>query len=192
MFSDLTVNVLVLRLVALAFLAPVQRLAVAASAVALGDAGPKYDGELKLDPLRHVELFGLLSTIILGIGWSKPVTVDAAQLRLGRAGIVLVILAAFVALLLMALVSRLLATPVVTMLPFSVALTLSGFLNVVGEVALWFALLGLIPIPPLAGGLLLTAFDIRVSPPVQWILAGLLFVAAATGTVRYFLGPAYG
>src|SRR4051794_28850999 len=119
MFTDLTINLIVLRLLSLLIIAPVQRVVVAATAVALGDAGPKYDGALSADPLRHLDLFGSLSTIFFGIGWSKPVTVDPAQYKVGRAGIVLVILAAFAALLVTAFVLRLLVIPALTMLPYT-------------------------------------------------------------------------
>jgi Zn-dependent protease len=191
MFVDLTVNLIVLRLVSLLIIAPVQRVAVAATAVALGDRGPKYDGELTADPLRHLDLFGTISTIVFGIGWSKPVTVDPAELRMGRAGIVVVIIAAFAALLATAFVLRVLVIPALTMLPYTAGLTALSFLQVAARVALWFALLGLVPIPPLTGSLLLTAFGIRVSRQVQWILAAGLSLAVATGVVGRLLGPAH-
>src|SRR5438045_9782078 len=111
MFHDLTTNLIVLRLVSLLIIAPVQRVVVAAMAVALGDPGPKYDGDLRVDPLRHLDLFGSLSTIVFGIGWSRLVTVDAAKLRLGRPGVVVVSLAAFAAPLVTALVLPRLAAP---------------------------------------------------------------------------------
>ncbi len=191
MFVDLTINLIVLRLLSLVLVALVQRLAVAASAVALGDPGPKYDGELTLDPLRHMDVFGALSTILFGIGWSKMVAIDAGKLRIGRAGVVAVILAPFAALLLVAFVMHLLVTPALTMLPFSAGLTVAAFLRVAADVGLWFALLGLIPIPPLTGGLLLTAFGVRVPRPAQWILSAGLAVTVATGVVLQLMGPAH-
>jgi Zn-dependent protease len=190
-FRDLTTNLIVLRLVSLLIIAQVQRMVVAATAVALGDPGPKYDGDLRVDPLRHLDLFGSLSTIVFGIGWSRLVTVDPAKLRLGRPGVVVVIVAAFAALLATAFVLQLLVTPALTMLPDTAGITVAAFLRLAAEVSLWFALFGLVPIPPLTGGLLLTAFGIRVSRPAQWILAAGLAVAVATGTVRQLLGPAY-
>jgi Zn-dependent protease len=172
-------------------MAPVQRVVVAATAVALGDAGPKHDGDLTGDPFRHLDLFGSLSTIIFGIGWSRPVAVDPAEHRVGRAGVVVVIIAAFAALLVTAFVLRMLVTPALTMLPYTAGITVAAFLPVAAGIGLWFALLGLVPIPPLTGGLLLTAFGIRISRRTQWILAAGLFVAVATGVVRRLLGPAH-
>jgi membrane-associated protease RseP (regulator of RpoE activity) len=56
--------------------------------------------------------------------------------------------------------------------------------------AIWFALLSLIPIPPLTGGLVLNALGIRVSQQAQWILVVVLFAGVATGVVRQVLAPA--
>lgn len=190
MFNDLTINLIVLRLVSLLIVAPLQRVAVAATTVALGDAGPKYDGELTIGPIRHLNLFGALSTIIFGIGWSKTVAVDPTALRVGRAGVVVVILAAFAALVTTAYVLHMLATPALTMLPYTAGITAAAVLQVATEVCLWFALLGLVPIPPLTGGLLLTAFGIRVKRQAEWILAAGLVLGVATGLVRDLLGPA--
>jgi hypothetical protein len=82
-------------------------------------------------------------------------------------------------------------TPALTMLPYTAGLTVAAFLRVAAEIGVWFALLGLVPLPPLPGGLLLTAFGIRVSSPAQWILAAGLGVAVATGGGRQLLGPAH-
>lgn len=191
MFVDLTINLIVLRLLALLIVAPAQRVTFAATAVILGDAGPKHDGDLRVDPLRHLDPFGSLSTVVFGIGWSRLVTVDAAQFKVGRAGAALVVAASFAALVLTAFVLHRLVTPAVTMLPFSAGIAVSGFLGVAAQVSLWFALLGLIPIPPLTGGLLLTAFGIRLPARAQWVLAAALFAAVATGLVGGLLGPAH-
>jgi hypothetical protein len=191
MFVDLTINLIVLRLLSLLIIAPIQRLAVAAAAVALGDPGPKYDGELTVDPLRHLDLFGSLTTIVFSIGWSKSVAIDPAKLKVGRAGVVVVILAAFAAVMLTAFVFHLLVTPVVTMLPFTTGITMSAFLDVAAEACLWFALLGMIPIPPLTAGLVLTAFGIRLPRQMEWILAAGLAVAVAAGVVSGLLGPTH-
>jgi Zn-dependent protease len=191
MFADLTINLIVLRIASLLIIAAVQGAAVAATAVALGDAGPKYDGVLTANPLRHLDLFGSLSTIFFGVGWSRPVAIDLGELRVGRAGVVVVILAAFAAQVVAAFVLHVLEVPALTMLPYTAGINVAAFLRVAARIGLWFALLGLIPIPPLTGGLLLNAFGVRVSRQAQWILAAVLAVAVATEMVRQLLGPAH-
>jgi hypothetical protein len=191
MFPELTIQVIVLRFLSLLLMAAVQGATVAATAVLLGDRGPRDDGGLTVNPLRHLELFGAISTILFAMGWSRPVAVDPGEFRVGRAGIVVVILAAFVALMVTAVVLHMLVIPALTMLPYTAGITTAAFLRVAGRIGLWYALLGLIPIPPLTGGLLLTAFGIRVSRSVQWILAAALMVAGATGVVGALLDPAH-
>jgi Zn-dependent protease len=191
MFAELTIHLIVFRFLSLLVMAAVQGVTVAATTVALGDPGPRYDARLTGNPLRHLDLFGSLSTIFSAIGWSSPVAVDPAEFRIGRAGVVVVILAPFVALVGTAFVLHLLVIPALTILPYTAGITTAAFLRVAARIGLWFALLGLIPIPPLAGGLLLNAFGIRVPRQAQWILAVVLLAAVATGVVRQLLGPGH-
>ena len=84
-FFDLTLNQLVLRLVAMVAIAAVHGLAVAGAAVALGDPGPRHDGRFTLNPLAHLDLLGATSGVLFSVGWIKPVAIDPALLRIGRA-----------------------------------------------------------------------------------------------------------
>lgn len=188
---DLTLQTIAFHTVALLIIVGVHGLAVAGTAVLLGDKGPKYDGRLSILPTRHVDLLGGISIVLFGLGWPKPIAVDAAELRIGRAGILVVILAGFVALLITAAVLDALVAPALTTLPDSAALTTSAFLREAASLSLWVALVSLIPVPPLTAGLLLTAFGVRVSKQAGWILAVLLFIAAASGVLASLLDPLY-
>ena len=42
----------------------------------LGDTSQKLRGRLTLNPFRHIDLFGFISIILLGVGWGKPVMID--------------------------------------------------------------------------------------------------------------------
>jgi len=189
--SELTLQSIAFRVLALLIIAGVHGGIVAGAAVLLGDKGPKYDGRLTIVPASHIDLVGAISLIIFGLGWAKPMAVDAGQFRIGRFGIIVVILAGFVGLIVTAALLDALILPALTTLPHTAALTTAAFLRAAGSLSIWFALLGLIPIPPLTGGLLLNAFGIRVSRQAQWILAAVLLVAVATGVVRQLLGPAH-
>ncbi len=164
---------------------------VAGAAVLLGDKGPKYDGRLTVVPAGHIDLVGAFSVILYGLGWGKPVAVDAGEFRIGRFGIVVVILTGFAGLLVLAALLDALVLPALTILPHSAALTTAAFLRVASSLTIWFAVFNLIPIPPLTGGMLLNALGIRVPRQVRWILVAVLLVAVATGTVRRLLGPAH-
>ena len=191
MTLGITFQSIAFRVLALLIIAGVHGGIVAGVAVLLGDKGPKYDGRLTIMPASHIDLVGAFSLIIFGFGWAKPMAIDARQFRTGRIGIVVVILAGFVGLLITAALLDALILPALTNFPHTAALTIAAFLRAASSLSIWFALLGLIPIPPLTGGLLLNAFGIRVSRQAQWILAAVLLVAVATGVVRQLLGPAH-
>lgn len=42
----------------------------------LGDKSPRFKGELTLDPLKHVDIFGALMMAFFGFGWSKSVEIN--------------------------------------------------------------------------------------------------------------------
>src|SRR5260221_14256991 len=90
---DLTLQQLVLRLIAYVFIAAVHGLAVAAVAVAMGDAGPRHDGGLRINPLAHLDVIGTASGVLFSFGWIRPIAIDPAYLRLGRVGLVIVVAA---------------------------------------------------------------------------------------------------
>jgi hypothetical protein len=188
---NLTVQLIAFRVLALLIIAGVQGGIVAGAAVLLGDKGPKFDGRLTVVPASHIDPLGAISLILFGFGWARPVAIDSRQFRIGRVGIVAIILAGFVGLLVTAVVLVALTLPALTGLPHTAALTAAAFLRSASNLSIWFALLSLVPIPPLTGGLLFDAFGIRVSRRVQWMLAALLLVAVATGLVRHLLGPAH-
>lgn len=43
----------------------------------LGDPTPKKQGRLTTNPLKHINLFGFLSFLLLGFGWARPVRTDS-------------------------------------------------------------------------------------------------------------------
>ena len=55
----------------------------------LGDPTAKEQGRLTLNPLRHMDLFGSISMLILGIGWAKPVPVNAYYYKNRKLGMAL-------------------------------------------------------------------------------------------------------
>jgi Zn-dependent protease len=62
------------------------------------------------------------------------------------------------------------------------------------EVGLWFALLGWLPLPPLAGGHLLVAVVPKLRerlPGVQLFLGLIVAALVATGVVNRMLDPAF-
>ena len=130
---------------------------------ALGDPTAKNAGRLSLNPFAHLHPLGTLSILLLGLGWGKPVPVDATRLRPGpKVGMALVGLAGPVANLLTAAI---LAIPLrLHLVPF-MPRRMGGFVVSYGELVSWvvwlniaMAIFNLIPLTPLDGSRLLAVF----------------------------------
>ena len=189
--TDLTLQSIGFRVLTLLIIVGIQGGILAGTAVLLGDKGPKYDGRLTIVPFSHIDFAGAISLIIFGLGWAKPMDIDSQQFRVSSVGIIATILAGFIGLLVTATLLNELVLTALTTLPLTVGLATAAFLRAASSLTIWFALLNLIPIPPLTGGLLISTIGIRVPQKIQWILAATLLVAVATGVVHQLLEPAY-
>ncbi len=122
----------------------------------LGDTTAKRMGRLTLNPMSHVDAFGLIALVTIGFGWGKPVPFNPYNLRNQKWGPTMVALAGPAMNLLIALALGILLRFIGPMLgPTNLLgqfLYLSVFLN------LALLLFNLIPVPPLDGSKLLLAF----------------------------------
>ena len=73
----------------------------------LGDPTAKMYGRLTMNPLSHLDLFGTLSMMLFGIGWAKPVPINARNFRNPKKGMAITGLAGPVSNLILAFVSYL-------------------------------------------------------------------------------------
>lgn len=134
----------------------------------LGDPNPRNMGRLSLNPLAHLDPWGTLMLLLVGLGWGKPVRIDAERLRYGpKKGMALVGAAGPLSNFLLA---ALLAIPLrLHLIPFAPRL-IGGFPISYGEFFRWtiwlslgLAIFNLIPLSPLDGSRLWTAFL-----PTRW------------------------
>jgi len=191
---DLTLQQLVLRLIAYVFIAAVHGSAVAAMAVAMGDQGPRYDGRLRVRPLAHLDIIGTASGALFSVGWITPIAIDPFELRLGRIGLAVVVAAGAAATLIAAVALRLMRPFLLPLLSDTASATAFALIEVVGELSVWFALVSILPLPPLTGAHLLAA----AAPAYGKVIAKIapysgvaLALVAATGVFTNVLGPGY-
>lgn len=126
-------------------------------ALAFGDDTAKNQGRLSLNPLVHIDLFGLLLILIAGFGWAKPTPVNRFKLKKRRLGSVLVSLAGPISNLLLAIIgvgiySILLNTS------YEYGSVIPTFLMVFVNLNIVLFVFNLIPLPPLDGYQVLIEF----------------------------------
>ena len=55
----------------------------------LGDNTAKSQGRLSLNPIKHLDLFGLIALIVIHIGWAKPVPINSMNFASRKKGMLL-------------------------------------------------------------------------------------------------------
>ena len=114
----------------------------------LGDPTAKSAGRLTLNPIKHLDLFGLLMMLIAKVGWAKPVPVDMRYFKHPKQGMALTALGAVA-----------LTSVVWHFAPINkVSLLVLCFLANMALLGVGMGLFNLIPISPLDGSKILFAF----------------------------------
>ena len=155
----------------------------------MGDPTAKQAGRLSLNPLKHLDPVGTLMLFIFGFGWAKPVPINLAYVRDMRKGLILVssagiianIVVAFVAFLLLRIIS-----------PSAEAIGL--LLHYLAQINIILAAFNLIPIPPLDGSKVLMGFMSerfqylfsRLEPYGLFIIIALLYIGALNPVIAMF------
>lgn len=60
---------------------PLHEYSHARVAALLGDDTPEKSGRLTLNPFAHIDLMGVIALLLMGIGWAKPVPVNAGHCK---------------------------------------------------------------------------------------------------------------
>ena len=132
---------------------PVHELAHGCMAYKLGDNTAKYEGRLTMNPLAHMDLFGTLMMLLVGVGYAKPVPVNPLRFKNYKSGMALTALAGPLSNLLMAI----LGVAIYRVLTFFVSsMTVLyycqlGLVSLFASVNISLLAFNLLPIPPLDG-----------------------------------------
>ena len=124
----------------------------------LGDPTAKRAGRLSLNPLRHIDLMGLVMLAVAKFGWAKPVPVDMRYFRKPKAGMALTALAGPVSNVFLAAVA-LMGYSVVTfyrnLYDGGMLYYLQMFCGTTAILSCGLAVFNLFPVPPLDGSKIL-------------------------------------
>ncbi len=205
MFSQLaqgvdwsSLGVMLLRVAAVLLCLVVHEVSHGLAAYYLGDPTAKQSHRLSLNPIHHLDPFGLLMMMVVGFGWAKPVPVDPRYFRDPKKGMAITALAGpasnFVLAYLSAIVySALYAVAVVRGQTAGLALALE-FFSMLLVLNIGLGIFNLIPFPPLDGSKVVAMF-LSDRQYLQWMRLeryGMIVLMAVLwfGFLDGFLGTA--
>lgn len=166
------------------------------AAYRLGDNTAKRMGRLSLNPLKHVDLMGLIMMALFRFGWAKPVPVDMRNFKNPKAGMALTALAGPVSNVVLAYAAVVLCNFVMFLADRLgntwLLLALAQFFVYVEIISAGLAVFNVFPIPPLDGSKVL--FALLSDRAYDWLMRyekygmGLLMALLVTGAIDRPLG----
>ena len=152
-----------------------------------GDNTAARMGRLTLNPMAHLDVMGSMMILFVGFGWAKPVPVDARNLENPRVDMMKVAAAGPLSNLLLAMLAGMLFRLLngTGLLSESIYLLIIYFTQI--NIAL--AVFNLIPVAPLDGSQIFSAYLMRTNPQLAWkiqsygpqVLFGLILFGYITG-----------
>ena len=158
---------------------PVHEYAHGFAAEKLGDPTPRWQGRMTLNPLKHIDYIGAVMIFLIGFGWAKPVQCDSRYFKKPKRDMAITALAGPLSNIICAFISSLIRSALLfTVIKTGHSLDYYLFLEGQNPDSYWLVVLfiivmifeyviiinlslavfNLIPIPPLDGSRIISAF----------------------------------
>ena len=125
------------------------------TAYALGDRTAKEMGRLTLNPIKHIDIFGLLMMVIFKFGWAKPVPVNMYNFKKPKWGMAITAIAGPLLNVVLAVVVMFIYGLVIGALggaePSGAVEIIVNIIYITAYLSVALAIFNFIPIPPLDG-----------------------------------------
>lgn len=127
----------------------IHEFAHAVTADVQGDDTARQSGRLTLNPIAHLDLLGIIMIIIVGIGWARPVPINAGNFKRPRLSMILSVAAGPLSNIVLVILSYIVLASVHPVGIWSTILYEIGLFNC------YLFILNILPIPPLDGSQIL-------------------------------------
>ena len=152
-----------------------------------GDSTAARMGRLTLNPMAHLDVMGSMMILFVGFGWAKPVPVDGKNLKNPRVDMMKVAATGPLSNLLLAMIAGMLFR----LLSGAGLLSEAIYLLIIyfTQINIALAVFNLIPVAPLDGSQIFSAYLMRTNPQLAWkiqsygpqVLFGLILFGYITG-----------
>ncbi len=126
----------------------------------LGDPTARCLGRVSLNPMKHLDPMGMISMLLFGIGWAKPVPINPNNFKNRKSGMAICgiagpmsnLILAFFSILLQHIVAAVFNAIGVTSLSlYNLINVFMQFFSLFASMNVYLAIFNLIPIPPFDG-----------------------------------------
>ncbi len=164
----------------------------------LGDPTAYNLGRLSLNPVKHLDPIGSICMLLFGVGWAKPVPVNARYYKKPKKGMALTALAGPVMNLILAFIGVIVCSGVIA---FSMHLNIFNrwieviylFFYFFSTMNVYLAIFNLLPIPPFDGSRILFVFlptrvyfkVMKYERIIQFVILALLWTGILTLPIGY-------
>lgn len=118
----------------------------------LGDNTAKQMGRLTLNPIKHIDIFGLVAMMVVHFGWAKPVPINPGNFKKPKTGMALTALAGPVTNILIAIIFIFIEGALLdTLSTGAIGQTILYVIDLTVIFSIYLAIFNILPIPPMDG-----------------------------------------